>query len=668
VDGSNGTNCVTAPYECWDPTGVAPWQMDPPGLPNLAHIGRDLVSEGEYIWKDASSDERTDFGAGGSDAEIDLLEFRITGDRNNLYFYARFVDLTVSSGTGAAQLLITLDMDRITGSGIPWLAGFSETNVSDEAAWEYHFLTRFGSGNTNVEGFDPRGNPFFVGLSALSKTNEVIEVAVPWSAMDLHGPPSTPLRFTVAVARADINDNTCDPEFGLPCQSGINGSSDVMDAVTNYGDPGLLLDTWSEVQDDVIDYYFDVFFEPDGDVVSPVLITEVFPDPIGPEPQEEWVEIINNTISPIALNTYKIGDEEMIDAGEGMFRFPSGVLDSGEQAVIANHGDDFEGLLAGLVPNYAIVPGGTRIPTMVLYDLWATGTMNISNAGDEILVLDPFDTVVDVVITGTGAWPGVYCDGTVPNQAFSVERRNLLVDTNVIFDGSSPSPDFETSLSLLGNPMPGDIDAIELSCPAEIDEDASGFTCAVTVVAGTGQCQVGSLDTCGGTIAPDCSGDYVAVVPQGEAAGPGSCEAVVEKGPHVETDIQELIVNEVNQAPYFTSSPPVHLAAMDIRTEFSYNPTWSDDDLPDQHAGDPGLVSCVVTANTCGPWLSFTGCDAIGTPDGDCSYELTISDSWTLAPLSATQIVNVVTVIEDPIFADGFETGDTTQWSASTPQ
>jgi len=258
--------------------------MDPPGLPNLAHIGRDLASEGEYIWTDASSDERTDFGAGGSDAEIDLLEFRITGDRNNLYFYARFADLTVFSGPGAAQLLITLDMDRITGSGIPWLAGFSETNVSDEAAWEYHFLTRFGSGNTNVEGFDPYGSPFFVGLSALSTTNEVIEVAVPWSAMNLPGPPSTPLRFTVAVARADINDNTCDPEFGLPCQSGINGSSDVMDAVTNYGDPGLLLDTWSEVQDDVIDYYFDVFFEPDGDVVSPVLITEVFPDPSGPEP------------------------------------------------------------------------------------------------------------------------------------------------------------------------------------------------------------------------------------------------------------------------------------------------------------------------------------------------------------------------------------------------
>jgi hypothetical protein len=391
------------------------------------------------------------------------------------------------------------------------------------------------------------------------------------------------------------------------------------------------------------------------------LITEAFPDPSGPEPQEEWVEIINTTTLPIALSGYKIGDEETIDAGEGMLRFPSGVLDPGEQAVIANDADAFVVLFTGLAPNFAVVPGGRRIPIMVLYDLWATGSMAFRNAGEEILVLDPFDTVVDVVVTGDGAWPGVHFDGTVPNQGFSMERGVHLVDTNVILDATSPAPDF-VSVNSPGNPTPGDIDAIELGCPAEIDEDAAGFVCAVAILAGTGLCQVGAGDTCGGAISPDCSGDYVVAVAQGEAVGPGSCLAVVEKGPHVETDIREIVVNEVNQAPYFTSLPPAGPVV-----EFSYNPTWEDDDLPDQNTGDPGLVSCAVTANTCGPWLSFTGCDAIGTPDGDCSYELTTTDSWTIAPLSSTQIVEVVAFNQEPIFADGFETGDTTQWSAVTP-
>jgi len=111
-------------------------------------------------------------------------------------------------------------------------------------------------------------------------------------------------------------------------------------------------------------------------------------------------------------------------------------------------------------------------------------------------------------------------------------------------------------------------------------------------------------------------------------------------------------------------TPPSRFGEFPLTREFGTAQGFnhSDDDLPDQHPGDPGLVSCAVTANSCGPWLSFTGCDAIGTPDGDCSYELTITDSWTLAPLSATQIVNVVTVIEEPIFADGFETGDTAAW------
>ncbi|MBI2892114.1 MAG: hypothetical protein HYY06_01080, partial [Deltaproteobacteria bacterium] len=58
----------------WD---EATSEMDPPGQSNVGHVGRDPSEEGEWIWRDAAGDERTDFAT--PDGRVDLTELRITG-------------------------------------------------------------------------------------------------------------------------------------------------------------------------------------------------------------------------------------------------------------------------------------------------------------------------------------------------------------------------------------------------------------------------------------------------------------------------------------------------------------------------------------------------------------------------------------------------------------
>jgi len=174
-----------------------------------------------------------------------------------------------------------------------------------------------------------------------------------------------------------------------------------------------------------------------------LLISEVMYDPGGvPDPTGEWFEVFNWGDSSIDLGCLIIGDEEMAGGGEGMLAFPQGSsILAGEVVVIANQADVFYSIY-GFSPNYEIVDSQSDIPDMVKFEIWATGSVNLSNDGDDVLVLDENDDLIDAVSWGNSNFafspsvPGVDAD-------HSLERRPGDQDTDSAidwYDQSIPNP------------------------------------------------------------------------------------------------------------------------------------------------------------------------------------------------------------------------------------
>jgi hypothetical protein len=207
----------------------------------------------EWIWKDAQGDERTDFAS--PDTRVDILEVRIASNATYLYFLIKMTNIDLTSGDGAPMVQISIDRDRTAGSGNVWLAGYPETQVNVNAAWEYLVTTRFATGHNNLRIF-PSGT--ITGTAVISADNDVIEGAIPWSAIG-GSPNNYTLRLTFSSYRAwpdygsDLTSEVDD--YDNAWDIGGDGESDALDVVTTAGP-----NTWDEVSDGVIDYYVDIQF------------------------------------------------------------------------------------------------------------------------------------------------------------------------------------------------------------------------------------------------------------------------------------------------------------------------------------------------------------------------------------------------------------------------
>jgi uncharacterized repeat protein (TIGR01451 family) len=397
------------------------WPMAAPTQVNLGHIGRNAAYEGEYVWYDNPGDERTDFAS--PDTRVDLVEFRVTADEDNLYFVAVMSDVTQANGDGAPQIQVAIDTDRVSGLGQAEMAGSSEISVTADAEWEYLIVTPFGSASSPVSDTivyqGDLATKVWTGTAAISTTTEAIEVAVPWTALEMTQPPTLPLRFTVATFRTDANDDAAD----------VAGSADALDTVTNYGDPGDTSNTSTETSDGIIDYYFDLFFEPDGDIYSPLLISEVLYNPSGSDPAGEFIEIYNASPISLTLSGCKVGDEEDYTGSEGMRQFPGGSIAPGALIVWANNADTFSNTY-GFLPDYAHDAGGHPVSETAAYGLWSSGSLTMTNTGDEVLVLDASDTIIDVIAYDGNSWPGVSGTAIAASTDESLERVPADWDTN----------------------------------------------------------------------------------------------------------------------------------------------------------------------------------------------------------------------------------------------
>ncbi|MBN2056938.1 VCBS repeat-containing protein [bacterium] len=418
------------------------WPLAVPAAVNTGHVARDIGQSGQYIWKDEGIDERNDFTSPARDAHVDLTEFRVTADSQYIYFLARFTDLQIETSDGAVQLQIGIDIDRTAGSGNEWFGRYCDTKLNMNAYWDQLLVTRLGSGASTPLIYDSAWNEEYSGSQAASGANDAIEVAMPWTS--IHGMHEV-LRFTVAVFRANASDDTWD--------LGSDPVSDALDCVTNYTHhPGASgsYNTWDEVSDQVVDYYFDIWFEVSGhrstgDIKAPLLVYEVVPDAVN-EPEGEWVAIYNNTSVTLDLTDFMISDEETCLGGEGTYSFQTRPCDlaSGDTFIIANEAVEFKAVY-GCDPDFELNDSDTGIADLVRDStpIWSSGTMSLGNSGDEVLILDPSYTVVDALVYGSGSYPSVYGHASVA-QGHGLLRCHTPQDTDEcgmdFSDDTAPAP------------------------------------------------------------------------------------------------------------------------------------------------------------------------------------------------------------------------------------
>lgn len=156
----------------------------------------------------------------------------------------------------------------------------------------------------------------------------------------------------------------------------------------------------------------------------------------------EWFEIFNAGSNSVDLAGFKIGDEEVKGSTEGMLQFPDGtILAAGQVLVVANKAVDYQSLY-GRLPDFEMYGDEASVPNMNRYADWASGSVQLNNDGDELLLLDSADQLLDALSWGNST---VYFNPAAPDVAagHSLERRPINQDSDAAsdwIDQATPSP------------------------------------------------------------------------------------------------------------------------------------------------------------------------------------------------------------------------------------
>lgn len=172
-----------------------------------------------------------------------------------------------------------------------------------------------------------------------------------------------------------------------------------------------------------------------------LLISEVAYDPLGNEPEGEWLEIYNAGGVALALKGYKIGDEEQYKGNEGMFQFPNDLVIAADQVIIiANAATTFRANF-GFSPDFETHESDPQIPNLIKYSDWSGGNIELVNSGDELLILDPRNEITDSMSYGSSTFAFSPAAPKV-KEGHSLERKPGYRDSNTAADwGEQLFPD-----------------------------------------------------------------------------------------------------------------------------------------------------------------------------------------------------------------------------------
>jgi uncharacterized repeat protein (TIGR01451 family) len=147
----------------------------------------------------------------------------------------------------------------------------------------------------------------------------------------------------------------------------------------------------------------------------------------------EWIELYNPTAAPVDVGGWLLGDATDAKDYERLYAFPAGTTIAAQGTlVVARRATAYASL------GYATQPlpdfewnHSSSVPDMVRTD-WGDGECALGNLGDEVLLLDAARRVVDVLVYGTGSYPGVRSFAEVDGvyNGNSLERRPANRDSN----------------------------------------------------------------------------------------------------------------------------------------------------------------------------------------------------------------------------------------------
>ena len=220
----------------------------------------------EYVWTDASGDQRTDHW--GGTGNMDLTQFRITADTTNIYFLLRFSDITNCN----AQY-IAIAIDSAPGGTTPF-----PDNAETDAPFQYQNTV---VANTTKTGRFTDATTFVAGGSSFcSVANNIWEISMPIADLGITWPQNSgDVEFAVAIFCREVDGTICEA-FG----------SDAMDVITTTGP-----NTWDEVQDGTLSYAFTMGFSPTAVTLSQQHAT----------PAHHTIWVIATAVLLLALATHR---------------------------------------------------------------------------------------------------------------------------------------------------------------------------------------------------------------------------------------------------------------------------------------------------------------------------------------------------------------------------
>ncbi len=162
-----------------------------------------------------------------------------------------------------------------------------------------------------------------------------------------------------------------------------------------------------------------------------VLISEVLYDPYGPD-ASEFIEIVNPTYAAVDLSGYSLGDAVSRDDFEDVRRFPEGtILSGGTVIVVATSAIDFFEQFHKW-PDFEILETTTVVSNLIDDPTWGdtAALLRLGNQGDEVILRDNVDGVIDVVTYGSGSFPGQAACPLLLSANHSLERFPFWHDSD----------------------------------------------------------------------------------------------------------------------------------------------------------------------------------------------------------------------------------------------